>query len=392
MTNTTTGEAIRILVLEDRADDAELLVAQLRKAGYRPDWHRVDCADDLRAALADGSWDVIIADYSMPQFTAPDALAIVKALDLDVPFIIVSGSVGEEAAVEAMRAGAHDFFLKGHLTRLAAAVQRERGEARLRKERREAISELEESRERLRDAVRARDEFLSIASHELKTPLTSMSLQVETAQLLLQNPEQLPQHAAKLQAKLGSVSLQVSRLTTLINNLLDVARITSGRMALSPEPTDLRESVGTAVTALGELCARSGSVLELKAAAPVVGDWDRLRIESVIFNLLSNAIKYGEGRPIGVQVDIDAGRARLIVADQGIGIPTEEQERIFRRFERAVPPQHFGGFGLGLWVVREVVDAHGGTIAVSSAPHAGSTCTVHLPLAARRPTAPPEPI
>jgi signal transduction histidine kinase len=376
------GEAVsvRVLILEDSPDDAELLLIHLRKAGYRPDWRRADSPGALRSALAESTWDLVLADYSMPQFTAPDALAIIKEHGLDVPFIIVSGSVGEPAAVEAMKAGAHDFFLKDNLARLAVAVERERGEARVRKEHRETIAELHQSEERLRDAVRARDEFLSIASHELKTPLTSLSFQVETARQLLDAPTITAASASKLTAKLAGVSRQVTRLTTLINNLLDVTRIASGRMALSPETSDLRGAVETVLAGARELLARSGSKLEVRGGSPVIGEWDPLKLESMIFNLVSNAIKYGDSKAIEIDVGVRDDQACLIVTDHGVGIPVDEQERIFRRFERAVPEQHFGGFGLGLWVAREIIEAHGGTIAVASSPGKGSTFTVLLPL------------
>ncbi len=378
------GSDLRALILEDSVDDAELLARHLSKAGYRLDWRRAETAAGLREALAEGPWDVVFSDYSMPGFDAPDALAIVKSEHLDAPFIIVSGSVGEGAAVEAMRAGAHDFFLKGNLTRLAAAVERERRDARVRQERRQAIEQLQESQERLREAVRARDEFLSIASHELKTPLTSLTLQVESARQQLAKGDKSDDAVSaandKLDTKLTAVLRQVSRLATLINNLLDVTRITSGHMVLARETFDLRDAVEAVIAGSQALLTRSGSVLRWNPEAPVRGSWDRIRIESMLSNLVSNAIKYGQGKPITLEVDVQDDRARLIIADAGIGIAAQEQERIFHRFERAVPQQHFGGLGLGLWVAREIIEAHHGTIAVVSAPDAGSTFTVLLPL------------
>lgn len=376
---TSEPRPLRVLVLEDSKDDADLLMRHLRKAGYIPDWKRVQTPEAVRAALSEGEWDVILADYFMPAFTAADALAIVRERGSDLPFIIVSGSVGEELVVEAMRAGAHDFFLKHNLTRLASAIERERGEARVRQQHRVALHELQESQQRLREAVRARDEFLSIASHELKTPLTTQSWQVQSARQLLDAPKITAASREKLKTKLDGVSRQISRMTTLINSLLEVTRITSGRLTLSPEVVDLREAVDTAVAALQDSVRRSGSTITVSGGAPITGRWDRLGIESVIGNLLSNALKYGEGKPVEVEVDSVGDQGRLVVTDHGIGIPPTEQERIFHRFERAVPEQHYGGFGLGLWVARQIIEAHGGTIAVASKPNCGSIFTVLLP-------------
>lgn len=374
---------LRVLVLEDNADDAELLVMHLRRAGFHLQWRRVDRGDDLRAALGDGVWDLILADYSMPQFTAPDALAILKDLQLDIPFIIVSGSVGETAAVEVMKAGAHDFFLKDNLARLAVAVRRERSEACIRLERKRALQDLQESQERLRQAVVARDEFLSIASHELKTPLTSLTLNIQSARVALSALGVTTLPADKLRAKLESAARQTGRLAALIDNLLQVTRINSEAMALAPESVDLYETLRSIRAELADAIRVSGSELRVMAAERVIGSWDRMGIESVVRNLVSNAIKYGGGKPIDVEIDIRADAACMVVTDRGIGIAASEQERIFHRFERAVPSEHYGGLGLGLWIVRQIVEAHGGTISVASKPQCGSIFTVILPLRPR---------
>ena len=373
-------DALRVLVVEDSATDAKLVIRQLQRTGRSVEFERVETAEAMRAALEHHAWDVVTSDWSMPKFTAPAALGILKEMRLDLPFIIVSGTIGEEIAVEAMRAGAHDFLLKDKLGRLPPAVERELRECKERAARRQAEEDLLESQLLLREALRARDEFLAIASHELKTPLTSLSLEVESAQRLLgYDNHAVP--VANLAAKLDRVSFQVTRITALINNFLDVTQITSGTMVLLPEKLDLRKHVNGILAGARELLARSGSILNLRAAGPVVGKWDPIRLKSVIFSLVSNAVKYGEGKPIEIDLDIQADQARLVVVDHGLGIAVEEQERIFRRFERAVPQQHFGGFGLGLWVAHQIIEAHRGTITVASKPGSGSTFTVLLPLA-----------
>jgi signal transduction histidine kinase/FixJ family two-component response regulator len=227
------------------------------------------------------------------------------------------------------------------------------------------------------EAIQARDEFLSIASHELKTPLTSLQAHV---QMLLRGVQkgQLPA-AEQLEKRLERAEQASKRLVQLINGLLDVSRISAGRLELEPERVELVEVVREVAARFGPELAEAGCVLQLIADSPTVGNWDRFRVEQVLNNLLSNAVKYGPGRPIQVRVEAEEGTARLAVRDFGIGIAPEQIERIFARFERAVPARNYGGLGLGLYIVRQIVEAHGGTIQVESQPGAGSTFTVELP-------------
>jgi PAS domain S-box-containing protein len=231
-----------------------------------------------------------------------------------------------------------------------------------------------------REAVRARDEFLSIASHELKTPLTTLQLQIQGLARKLKSAPEEPVFQG-LAARVGTSERQVERLTALINNLLDISRITAGRLDLDLEPVDLAAVARDAAARFRDDLARAGSVLEMHADGECHGEWDRLRLEQVVMNLLSNAAKYGAGRPIAIVVDGSETTARFSIRDHGIGIPAEHQGRIFERFERAVSDRHYGGLGLGLWIVRQIVDAFGGTIEVQSQAGEGSTFTVLLPRA-----------
>jgi PAS domain S-box-containing protein len=229
------------------------------------------------------------------------------------------------------------------------------------------------------EAIRIRDEFLSIASHELKTPLTPLQLQLDSLAATLRNSALT---SDKLNHRLETANRQTRRLTKLVENLLDVSRISAGRLSLDRERFDLSEITTEVAERFGADAAAAGCQIAVHTDHPVVGQWDRLRLEQVVSNLLSNAIKYGAGKPIEVHVRQEGGAARLVVADQGIGISPEDSARIFGRFERAVPLRHYGGMGLGLYIARQIVDAHGGSIVVSSAPGRGSTFTVVLPLTA----------
>jgi PAS domain S-box-containing protein len=230
-----------------------------------------------------------------------------------------------------------------------------------------------------RDAVRLRDEFLSIASHELKTPITTLGLQVQS---LTRSGEAAVQggNLDKFRSRVATAERQVNRLSRLVDSLLDISRITGGRLDLEGEPVDLAAVARDALARAAEELDRAGCTATLRLEGPShIGQWDRTRLEQILANLLSNAAKYGAGRPVEVTVTSDAETSRLAVADHGIGIAPEHQARIFDRFERAVSVRHYGGLGLGLWIVRQIVEGHGGSITVASTPGEGSVFTVELP-------------
>jgi PAS domain S-box-containing protein len=240
------------------------------------------------------------------------------------------------------------------------------------------------------DAVRARDEFMSVASHELRTPLSSLQLQIEM--VLRPPPRAPPLSENQLKEKLKVAARQIDRISKLITELMDVSRISAGRLHLELEPVSLEAVVADVVTRSREDAARAQCQIVLHADEPVLGTWDRLRMEQVVTNLLSNALKFGAGKPIEVSVGRSDGMGRLVVRDHGIGIAPEDIERVFQRFERAVPGRRYAGLGLGLYIVRQIVEAHGGQISVQSQPGAGSAFTVELPLEPRPPAErlPPE--
>ncbi len=237
------------------------------------------------------------------------------------------------------------------------------------------------------EAIRARDSFLSVASHELNTPLTSLGLNVQVLQRALRNAASGAIPRDTVDVKLQSVNRQIRRLTTLVHELLDISRISAGKLRLEPEDVDLVELTRELVPRFSDDLTRARCELRLEFPQAVVGCWDRLRVEQILQNLLSNAIKYGQGQPIDVRIEVGEEWARLAVRDRGIGISSEDQARLFQRFERLASERHFSGFGLGLWIVRQILDAMGGRILVESQPGQGSTFTVELPR--RAPTPPP---
>ncbi|MBX3197553.1 MAG: GAF domain-containing sensor histidine kinase [Labilithrix sp.] len=238
--------------------------------------------------------------------------------------------------------------------------------------------ELERRVVELDRAVHARDTFIAIASHALKTPLTPLQLQVESALALVQSHGSAD--TSKLTAKLESASRQVDRLGLLVGNLLDLTHITFGR-AGPRDAVGLRALVVDVIERAHPLIERRGTAVTLVDGAEVVGHWNRLRVELAVENVLSNALKFGEGKPVTLAIDRRGEIAELFVRDRGIGIAREHQNRIFEQFEQAVPSSHFGGLGLGLWVTRKIVEEHGGAVRVESENGKGSTFTLELPLA-----------
>jgi signal transduction histidine kinase len=223
-------------------------------------------------------------------------------------------------------------------------------------------------------AAQAREEFLHVASHELRGPIGTLRLSVQ----LLGRDVQKGRTDA-LADRLHVIDRQAVRLARLSDTLLDVSRITAGRLDLAREPGDLAALVREVVPRFEEEAAEAGVAIRLDAPEEVRATFDAARMEQVVSNLLSNAVKYGREGPVEVRVRGGGGRAVLDVEDRGIGIAPGDQKRIFDRFERAVSPRHFAGLGLGLWIVRQLVEAHGGTIRVRSAPGEGATFTVELP-------------
>lgn len=240
------------------------------------------------------------------------------------------------------------------------------------------------------EALRLREEFLSIAAHELRTPLTSLRLNTQTlARSLRQAPSDSPIPRDKVMSSVETLDRTGLRMEQLVENLLDISRIRSGRLKLAPEELDLRELVSTTVDRFGPELARAGSTVSVEGPGPLKGQWDRLRLEQVLSNLLSNAVKYGGGKPIAIRISADDESAKVAIEDHGIGIDPDALKRLFQPFERAVSTRHYGGLGMGLYIVRQVVEAHGGLVQVSSQVGQGSTFVIKLP---RRATEKKEPV
>jgi PAS domain S-box-containing protein len=247
---------------------------------------------------------------------------------------------------------------------------------RLEREREELLAREQEARQGLAEAVAARDELIAVAAHELRNPLNVFLLTLQ----LLHRLSGTPTGFEQARGLIDKTRKQLGRMSTLVDRLLDVTRVRAGTFELYREPFDLcgllREVVGRFVS------EESALSIELKTESAIVGEWDRIRLDQAVTNLLSNAVKYGMAKPIEVTAAVVGHEVAIRVQDYGPGISAEDQQRIFDRFERLAPRLTSGGLGLGLWITKQIAEAHGGTILAESELGKGSTFVLNLPLRA----------
>ncbi len=357
---------IRALLIEDNPGDARLIREMLRDAGG--DAHAIDVnvADRLSSGLQylqEHGADLVLLDLSLPDSTGLATFDALHAATPLTPVVVLSGLADERVAITAVHHGAQDYLVKGQvdggtlLRSIRYAIERQQLEA--------ARADLE----------RQRDEFFSSVSHDLRTPVAAIKAAVGV--VLANEPPNMP---APLHRMLGNIDLAADELTKLIEDLLEIARLQAGRVTLWRAPIDLRDVVARAVHSIEPLITERQQTLALLVPdQPVIADVDGDRLGRVLRNLLANAQKYGraQGR-IVVQLEEHADRVHISVTDDGPGIPQEAQQRIFERFYR-VSGSAAVGTGLGLAIARGLVELHGGTLSVVSAPGAGSTFTASLP-------------
>jgi PAS domain S-box-containing protein len=260
----------------------------------------------------------------------------------------------------------------GELTGFAK-VTRDLSERRRAEEDRRQLEDERIQRATAEEAVRLRDEFLSIASHELRTPLTAIQIELHALQ------DRAGTDDPRLAKRLARAARNTDRLAALVESLMDVSRIAAGRLTLTPEPLELSQVLSQVVDGLRGSATKARCELSFAATGPVNGSWDRLRLEQVVVNLVGNALKYGAGAPVHVSLTNDGAEAVIDVVDGGPGVPNADLKRIFERFERAASVRHYGGMGLGLYVSREIVHAMNGSITARNLPGGGACFTVRLP-------------
>ncbi|MDB4989943.1 MAG: Sensor protein, partial [Myxococcaceae bacterium] len=364
----------RILLVDDNADLRAYVAALLTRV-----FANVETATHGSEALALARLqppDLIVSDVTMPIM---DGFALVRALRADertrsVPIILLSARAGDESTVQGLGCGADDYLVKPFSAReLMARVRVQLEMSRMRAEVWSERGHVEE----LRRSVAMRDEFISVSSHELRTPLTALQMQLESL-LRLHDTGRLESDQARVAHKLSIALRQVGRLTQLVESLLDASRASLGALELDLSELDLA-TLARRVVARYESDARAvGSRFQVDATS-TRGRWDERRLEQVLRGLLANAIKYAPNTVIELAVGGDAEHAQLSVRDRGLGIPADARARVFDRFERAVSTENYGGFGLGLYMSRKIVEAHGGTVEAAPTEGRGTTILVRLP-------------
>jgi signal transduction histidine kinase len=358
-------KAVRLLLLEDDPLDVELIVARLTEGGIDAEVIHVETAAQYQAALSSERFDLILADYSLPSFNGATALAMAREQCPHIPFVMVSGSLGEQLAIDILKGGATDYVLKQRLEHLVPSVQRALREAAERAERQRLEAELQQRAEELAERDQRKDEFLAMLAHELRNPLGAMG---NAAELLRRTG---PDHPAVRRA-LEIIERQIQHQTHLVDDLLDVSRITRGRISLQREWLDLARLVRDAVMDHVGAIEAAGLTLHPELSdEPVWVAGDRIRLAQVVGNLLTNAVKFtNSGGQITVCLVTDTERkeAAVTIRDTGIGIDPEMQRHVFESFAQADRSldRSQGGLGLGLALVKGLIELHEGEVRVRS--------------------------
>lgn len=363
---------VRALIVEDCEDDHDLIVLSLRQAGFELSTVRVETVPEINEALAREEWQIVLSDFDLPGFDGLRALELVRAANSEIPFFIVSGIIDEEQAVAAMKAGAQDYFFKGKLARLGAAVSRELEESAQRRKRREQQVALDRDRDVLRhDRIR----FVDVMSHELRTPLNIINV---AAGMLARYGERMD--AAARQERTAEIQEAVTRMTRVIEKVLLTSRLELHRWELRSETFDL------AVWCKEFVAQNTGDADQrrIRLSVPVVPtkvSMDLRVVEIALQNVLSNALKYSSAQsPVDLEVRRDAsGRIEFKVRDRGIGIPGSDLRQVLNSFYRGSNVGDVEGTGLGLAIVKGCADLYGGTLEIESETGSGTCVTMRLP-------------
>jgi PAS domain S-box-containing protein len=529
------SQVIHAIFIEDMLDDCLLLVREIKRAGYEIIYERIETAQELNDILKQRTWDIIFSDYSLPNFSAPRALQVLQEQHFDIPFILISGTVGEEIAVETMKAGANDFFIKGNTTRLIAAIERELRDAHIRHQQRAISDQLRYSQQRYHELfenlpiglyrasidgyvldansalvrllgypnletllnANAKDwatasmdfrkweaemsyggivhnfeallrgydgreiwcimnaravqdvhgqvnffecsvqdvttrkhaelhnieliarlnqytaeleervvqrtqelhialakekelnelksRFVSMVTHEFRTPLATILL---SAELLKLYGERMSEE--KKQQQFAKLLSQVKHLTELMEDVLTLARADAVGLMFAPTPFNLETFCQNIIEEVQQ-ADHAQHVIHFNKSGEASRVWgDDKLLRHIVFNLLTNALKYSPSfSPIFVDLVCDEAWATIRVRDEGIGIPAEDQVRLFEAFHRASNVGAIGGNGLGLVIVKRATDAHDGTLHFESTVGVGTTFTVKIPIQEKVSASPP---
>ncbi|WP_312298985.1 hybrid sensor histidine kinase/response regulator [Stutzerimonas nitrititolerans] len=392
-----TDEA-NLLIVDDLPENLLALEALLQAPNIRV--HRAESAEQALELLLCHEFALAILDVQMPGMDGFQLAELMRGSERtkQIPIVFVSAAGRElNYAFKGYETGAVDFMQKPldiHAVRSKVSVfvdlyrnskrmaRQVEALERSRREQEVLLDELRSTKAELEEAVRMRDDFMSVVSHELKTPLNTLILEVQLRKLQLSRNNFAAFEHDRLHAMVNRDERQIQSLIRLIDDMLDVSRIRTGKLSIRTSRVDLGQLVGGVVDDFAAQMEAAGCVLEYLCAETIVGVWDAFRVEQVLANLLTNAMRYGAGKPVQIRVSSRPDAACIEVRDHGIGISQKSLERIFHQFERAEGSESSAGLGLGLFIAEQIVKAHSGCIQVESREGEGALFRVTLPLQA----------
>lgn len=386
-----------LLIVDDLPENLLALNALIRQEGRTV--FQASSGEEALNLLLEHEFALAILDVQMPGMNGFELAEMMRSTEKTrhIPIVFVTAA-GKESnyAFKGYESGAVDFLykpldidaVKGKVN-VFVALYRQSQEIRRqvvaleksKKEQEALLAQLQTTQQELQKSVRMRDDFMSVVAHELLTPLNSLFLETQMRKLELDrgNPEMFQRTG--LAEMFSRDQQQIQSMVELIDDILDVSRIQHNRLSVRPRPTELSSLVKRAVGQLSSQAAAAGVPVAVQADQAIQGCWDEFRIQQVIINLLTNALRYGDGKPVSISLVPVSDGARIDVCDQGKGIPAGDQQRIFEQFERGADHISPDGFGLGLYISRQLVEAHGGRIGLASEVGKGSVFSVTLPLA-----------
>ena len=369
-------ENLRALTALVRADDRAIFAAR--------------SGEEALALLLEHEFALAIIDVQMPGMDGFELAELMRGTGKTrhIPIVFVSAA-GKELnyAFKGYEAGAVDFLYKPldadavrSKVNVFVDLYKQKQEVRQTVEQRDAtVRELSAVRQELERALEMRDQFMSMVAHELRTPLNTLYLEAQMRKLQLERGNMDHFAPAQLERMVARDMRQIHAMVRLIDDMLDVSRIRAGKLSIRPAAVDLEALLQRIVGDLSHQAADMQSELRLTIVQPVAGCWDEFRVEQVVVNLITNALRYGGGKPVDVRLHADSQTARIEVIDQGPGIPQEVLPKIFEPFERGKMDTVPAGLGLGLFISRQLAEAHGGALTARSKPGEGSTFIFTLP-------------
>jgi signal transduction histidine kinase len=386
----------KLLIVDDLPENLLALEALIRREDRIV--YKALSADEALSLLLQHEFAMAILDVQMPGMNGFELAELMRGTEKtrNIPIVFVSAAGRElNYAFKGYESGAVDFLYKPldihavkskvnvfvELYRQSKAMKQQVEELeQSRREQEALLKQLQSTQLELEQAVRMRDDFMSIVAHEVRTPLNGLILETQLRKMHLARDNAAAFTLDKMHAMVDRDERQIKSLIRLIEDMLDVSRIRTGKLSIRPTRFDLAALVRGLLQNFAPQIEAAESSVTLEAEQPVVGRWDEFRIEQVISNLLTNALRYGAKSPIIVKVYSESGQARVEVRDFGIGIGEENQMRIFQQFERVTAKHAVAGLGLGLFISEQIVAAHGGSITVESRIGEGALFRICLPL------------